>query len=191
MKRTQLGLRAGLAVVVMICLGCSNKSKDTTEECATSPEAEKAVPERTVLSKPANGDLDWCRACVVGPHGFMSCQRVTADSATESRGALKARARGKACEDSGFKADACPDDKVIAISCKGDAPPKDKTAAGKAMLNALKTSGPLILKKDAKKPTVIHPTADPKSETGDAAEKAPPAEPKKTPAKKSGQIPVV
>jgi len=193
MKREKMGLWAGLAVVLMVTAGCSNRSKKSTEACTDPPKGERVVSERTVISTPKRDDLDWCRACVVGPHGFMSCQRVVAESAGESRGSLMGKARDKACEDSGFKKEACPDDKVIAVSCKGDAPPKDKSAAGKAMLKALKTSGPLILKQDAKKPD--SPPSAPTAKEGATDGKSPPSkevpDKKKAPAAKGGTIPVV
>jgi hypothetical protein len=166
---------------VVLAAGCSNKPKDKEAECVTPPKGEKIVAERTVISAPDRKDWDWCRACVVGPHGFMSCQRVTADSPNESRGAIRERARAKACEDSGFTKETCPDEKVIAIACKGDEPPKDKTAAGKAMLKALKTSGPLVLTSDPKDPSKKVITV-PKDKQGNTQK---PEEPAKTPTPKS------
>lgn len=93
-------------------------------------------------------DVNWCRACVVGPHGFMSCQRVDQSNTGETDKELREKSRLKACTDSGFTETNCPPDKVISVVCKTDPPPKDKRAAGEALLKALKTSGPLVLTED-------------------------------------------
>ena len=143
--------------VFALSLACSRKSKKE-EECETQKKVESSAKN---LPAPKNnrvhikrgsrqqvGDMDWCRACVVGPHGFMSCQRVSATSKEDTRDDLRQRARIKACMDSGFTKESCPDESVIAIACKDDKPFKDKTAAGKKVLKALKKSGPLVLSSD-------------------------------------------
>ena len=103
------------------------------------------------VKKIADEDADWCRACVVGPHGFMSCQRRSATDPSETLESLREKARVAACTDSGFSADACPKDKVIGLVCKGDPEPKDKREAGTKLLKALKSSGPLVLTSDKEK----------------------------------------
>jgi hypothetical protein len=148
-------LAFGLAGV----LACSRQAKKD-EECETRDKVEtpaKAQPKksdsRVYIKKGTRqpvGEVDWCRACVVGPHGFMSCQRVNAASKDETREALRGRARIKACLDSGFTEESCPSESVIAIACKGDKPAADKTAAGKKVMKALKKSGPLVLSSDPK-----------------------------------------
>lgn len=132
--------------------GCNtNKEK----ECVDPPTPAKSASlnkkedgsKKTSATVPQK-DADWCRACVVGPHGFMSCQRKTATDPKETRTQLRERARLAACTDSGFAADQCPKDKVIGLICKGDPEPKDKREAGNKLLKALKNSGPLVLTDD-------------------------------------------
>lgn len=102
-------------------------------------------------------DSMWCRSCVVGPAGYMSCQTVHQAVTTETTDALRDRARLAACKDAGFAEGKCPAQGVISLVCKGDPPPADETAAGKAMLEALKGSGPLVLTKDGKTvPNIMH-----------------------------------
>ena len=175
MRRQKNALSVLLISALILFIGCSNKPKSKEEECADETKTAKAASGDKKASATSKKDRDWCRACVVGPHGFMSCQRVT-QQGSESRGELRQKARDKACEDSGFRKDACPDNKVIALSCKGDTPPKDKTAAGKAMLKALKTSGPLILKKpDPNQPTpTIAPREGKPPKESAPSEEAPP-----------------
>ncbi len=160
--------------------GCSNKVQDKAEcEGVSKAVDDKKTATEAVTpksdSKGDQSDKDWCRACVVGPHGFMSCQRVAAE-ANESRGELRRKSRDKACEDSGFPKDACPDNKVIAVSCKGDAPPKDKNEAGRAMLRALKTSGPLVLKKPDSETQVPPKETQKPQDSLSSDKKAPPKE---------------
>jgi hypothetical protein len=142
-----------VVLMVSVCgilVGCKVKKE---QECVDPPEVAAAkaksgttteAAKQTVIDK----DADWCRACVVGPHGFMSCQRKSATSSSDTKDVLRERARIAACTDSGFTADNCPKDKIIGLVCKGDPEPKDKRAAGNALLKALKSSGPLVLTDD-------------------------------------------
>jgi hypothetical protein len=153
-------------VLVMVCVlsvfnGCKSKKEGSDEDCVDPPNASvtkeataasadgKSAPQNKVVM--SDKDVNWCRACVMGPHGFMSCQRVSQSTTTETMEQLRDRARIAACKDSGFTETNCPPDKVISVACKGDPPPKDKRAAGEALLKALKTSGPLVLTKDGAK----------------------------------------
>jgi hypothetical protein len=134
------------------------KRSDNNEECvdpAASAGAKATVDSKASASKstPVNlneKDMMWCRSCVVGPAGFMSCQTIRQSDAAETTAALRDRARVAACVDSGFTKDHCPASNVVTTACKGDPPPADKTAAAKAMLDALKTSGPVVVTKDGK-----------------------------------------
>jgi hypothetical protein len=131
---------------------------DDSKEAASSVQAKAPTP---IRMNPK--DVMWCRSCVVGPHGFMSCQSVTQSNLSETVDELRDRARIAACVDSGFTKDNCPASGVISVVCKGDPPPADKTAAGKAMLDALKNSGPVVLTKEGKTvPNIMHqPKAGP------------------------------
>jgi hypothetical protein len=146
--------RVTFGVILVVALACSRQNKEE-EACDTAPDKVQAAAKPQTAEKekrmrvPAPSDADWCRACVVGPHGFMSCQRVNG-SYGESLNSLRERARIKACLDSGFTEASCPSESVIAISCKDDKPAKDKTAAGKKVMQALKKSGPLVLTSDPK-----------------------------------------
>ena len=141
--------------MMIMGIGCK-VGKDADKECVDPPEAVaakgtkspsegKASEKKVVMSE---DDVNWCRACVVGPHGFMSCQRVNQSNTAETEEQLREKARIAACTDSGFTETNCPPDKVISVACKGDPPPKDKRAAGEALLKALKNSGPLVLTED-------------------------------------------
>jgi hypothetical protein len=133
------------------------------ESGTPAPAAPK--PERIIQDAK---DIMWCRSCAVGPAGYMSCQTVRQATTTETTEALRERARLAACKDAAFPEGKCPAASVISLVCKGDPPPKDETAAGKAMLEALKGSGPIVLTKDGK--TVPNIMYDKKSGPG-----APPA----------------
>ena len=133
-----------------VLLGCNANKEE--KECVDPPKTESkagAVSEDGSKkgAAAAKKDADWCRACVVGPHGFMSCQRKTAEP-SETREQLKERARLAACTDSGFTEEQCPKDKVIGLVCKGDPEPTNKREAGSKLLKALKSSGPLVLTDD-------------------------------------------
>ncbi len=110
--------------IVMLILSCSqNKNKE--EECVDPPESEKKTKivtrDRIRINRGIDkSKADWCRTCVMGPKGWASCQVVYADSDSESRDAVKARSREKACDDAGFKKGVCPEKAVIGVSCKGD-----------------------------------------------------------------------
>ena len=141
----------------MIVAACGKQPAD--EKCSDPPAA--TAPDSTAKKTasaadkpiPVNRDLSnvmWCRSCVVGPAGYMSCKTVRPNGASESTDVLRERARVDACVDSGFTKDNCPGSNVISLVCKGDPEPEDKTAAGKALLNALRGSGPVVLTKDGK-----------------------------------------
>ncbi|MDD5306268.1 MAG: hypothetical protein PHU25_03000 [Deltaproteobacteria bacterium] len=107
------------------------------EECpdpAKGAAGKKARIERRNLGRVGDDDpnADWCRACVMGPKGFASCQRALAESPAETKDVLRAKARDRACKDSGFTGE-CPDKAVIGMFCKGDQPPKDGLTPGKAL----------------------------------------------------------
>lgn len=139
-----------------LLMGCNaNKEKECvdppTKSASLKKDEDGAGKNSATVAKTATvakKDADWCRACVVGPHGYMSCQRKTATNPAETHEQLRERARLAACTDAGFAADKCPKEKVIGLVCKGDPEPKDKREAGTKLLNALKNSGPLVLTKD-------------------------------------------
>lgn len=170
-----------LAALLALTSACSRKPE--AEKCEDPKAAADAIT--TAAAKGESGtpapaapkperiiqdakDIMWCRCCAVGPAGYMSCQTVRQATTTETTDALRERARLAACKDAAFPEGKCPAASVISLVCKGDPPPKDETAAGKAMLEALKGSGPIVLTKDGK--TVPNIMYDKKSGPG-----APPA----------------
>ena len=142
-----------LVATALLAASCARKSEEA--KCDDPPSANDSTKSGAASSTPAKAtmeakDLMWCRSCVVGPAGYMSCQTVRQKMTTETKDETRDRARLAACKDAGFPEGTCPSSGVISVTCKGDPPPEDKTAAGKAMLNALKSSGPLVLTKDGK-----------------------------------------
>ncbi len=117
-----------------LVFACSSEKKE--KECVDPPPApskkvtEMPLPMKSTVDK---SKADWCRACVMGPKGWASCMKVYAENEGETRDLLKNRARDKACVDSGYEKDKCPQQSVIALTCKGDAPPKGTTTPGKAL----------------------------------------------------------
>jgi hypothetical protein len=122
--------------LVTALLGCF-KGKEV--ECRDPQPASQNTPAKKLDSFGAAGarerspDDDWCRACVMGPKGWASCQTVYAKSKGESREALKESSKEKACDDAGFEKGGCPDKAVLGITCKGDKPPPGSEDAAKAM----------------------------------------------------------
>lgn len=132
---TALLTGAGL-ICSLAAIGCSEKTEqpDCVPQKPSAP-AQAAGVERTAVAKiPVDKEkADWCRACVLGPHGYASCQRVYAAAEGELRDDVRARAKKQACDDAGFKPGECQDKNVIALLCKGDPPPPNATEPGKAL----------------------------------------------------------
>ena len=176
-----------MAALTAVTASCARKS--APEKCEDTA-AGAAVPQKAAepqkAAKPvqtAAADAMWCRSCVVGPAGYMSCQTVRQETTTEAKDQLRDRARLAACKDAGFAEGTCPASGVISLTCKGDPPPTDKTAAGKAMLNALKGSAPLVLTKDGKTMrNIMHPDA---AGASDAVQKPAETQPKEAPKEKA------
>ena len=170
-----------IAVFTALTASCARKS--APEKCEDTA-AGAAAPQKTAAPvQTATADAMWCRSCVVGPAGYMSCQTVRQVTKTETTEQLRDRARLAACKDAGFAEGTCPASGVISLACKGDPPPTDKTAAGKAMLNALKGSAPLVLTKDGKTMrNIMHPDA---AGASDAAQKPAETQPKDAPKEKA------
>ena len=173
---------AGLGLIATACgkRPADEKCTDPPASAAPAAEAKKAAAadDKPIPVKRDLRNVMWCRSCVVGPAGYMSCKTVRPNAASESNDALRERARVEACVDSGFTKDNCPGSNVISLMCKGDPEPKDKTAAGKAMLDALRGSGPVVLTKDGKTvPNIMYdkkagPGApEPSAATKDSAKK--------------------
>lgn len=160
-------------VFLFLSLGCKSKEEPECEPANPSAQTETNTPldKGRVLVAPK--DADWCRACVVGPKGYMSCKKVDGQPGPEHRRGLRARARLEACLDSGFTEENCPKENVMAIVCKGDSEPnqEQKTKTAQKVLKALKNSGPLVLKQPEKssgKDAASTPSAEPEK-TGEAA----------------------
>ncbi len=164
-------------VSILLFSGCkSGKEPDCAPApAAAQPETKEPVDKGKVIVSAK--DADWCRACVVGPKGYMSCKKVDGTPGPEHRSGLRARARLEACLDSGFTEESCPKENVMAIVCKGDAEPnlEQKTETAKRVLKALKNSGPLVLKKpaanDKEAENVPSPAPDKPEETAQNPEK--------------------
>jgi hypothetical protein len=127
-RRTVSGacLAAAVTAWALALPSCSSESKQPDCVPADGAQPKKGGTYEMTPLKVEDADKknnDWCRACVMGPNRFASCQRVYGDTPTEPREAIRERARIKACVDSGFKADACPAAATIGIACKGDPPP--------------------------------------------------------------------
>ena len=128
-----------VALVSALAAGCWNKAEPECE--APAPVAAKKKTERKPLqainvSAQEKRDKDWCRACVMGPKGWASCQTAYAFEESETRESLKGRAREKACDDAGFEKNACPDKAVLAVLCKGEDPPSGSENVAKALQSA-------------------------------------------------------
>lgn len=139
------GLVLGL-VAALAAGGCSSKEKEP--DCVPAIGAPEA-PKPGVVSRPlVVGDAadkknnDWCRACVMGPKGYASCQRVYGDTPDEPRDRIRERALKRACADSGYAGEACPAQAVIGQSCKGDPPPPGAMAPGDALQNLYQKLNP-------------------------------------------------
>ncbi len=126
-----------LLLLFSLVFACSSQKAE--KECVDPP---KSVVPKTLRSlgeggpkkKPVNkAKADWCRACVMGPKGWASCMKVFAEKQDEARDRTKQRAKEKACIDSGYEKDQCPQKAVIALTCKGDPPPKGTTTPAKAL----------------------------------------------------------
>jgi hypothetical protein len=147
LRRTVLGVPL-VTIVVAWALplpSCSSESKQPDCVPADGAQTKKgATYEMTplVIGNADKKNNDWCRACVMGPNRFASCQRVYGDTPTEPRDAIRERARIKACVDSGFKADACPTGATIGIACKGDPPPPNAGNPAKILQDMYKQMNP-------------------------------------------------
>ena len=104
--------------------GCSPKSKEI--DCEDTSSGKKAVTgeAKTEATGPDRDESDWCHACVLGPKGYTSCQRVYAVDERESRDSLRKRSADRACKDAGFKEGECPASSIISMVCKGANLPK-------------------------------------------------------------------
>jgi hypothetical protein len=140
-KRAPAGPVLGLGILLVVS-SCGSPDGQPAADC--EPAAPVKV-ERISLGRAGAGDNrggDWCRACVWAKAGFASCQRVFAESADEGRDAVRARARAKACQDAGWPVDACPDDRVISLICKGDASPAGTENPGAALQDLYRQLNP-------------------------------------------------
>lgn len=142
-------LRRSTPAVVAAALAlpaCSSEKKEP--DCVPAAEPKRLAEGQKIEMTPLQIDsaekekLDWCRACIMGPKGYASCQRVYARTPTEPREEVRKRAREKACVDSGFPADACPTTAEIGIVCKGDPPPPNSGDPAKALQNMYQKLNP-------------------------------------------------
>lgn len=125
-KRILWRSAAALAAAALALPACSSEKKEP--DCVPAADAKPEAGKKYEVTPLVTGDKDkkdndWCRACIMGPKGYASCQRVYGDTPAEPREKVRARARAKACVDSGFPADACPETATIGIVCKGEPPP--------------------------------------------------------------------
>ena len=121
--------------LAMFSVACSS---DKEKECVDPPGTEGKVQKvtRTHLgtnNRPADPNADWCRACVMGPKGWASCQIAYATKMGEDRAQIKERSRQKACLDAGFKKGECPESALKDITCKGDPTPEGADKMGEAL----------------------------------------------------------
>ncbi len=191
-----IGLTACLvtAITVFACgkkndtTNC-NDTKQTDAKSAAISSSESANKTENVaeLNKKTSDDNAWCRSCVVGPAGFMSCQTVRDESAAQATAELREKARIKACVDSGFTEDNCPDSKIISLQCKGDPQPSDPQEAGKKMMEALRGSSPVIVTKDGQTiPNAMH-----KPPSGPGEIPKPSKEAEKSSEKDAPKVPII
>ncbi len=127
--------RVAVAALLISALGCSRARE---EECVDPPKSATTKKKYThdqlgKVPQTPDPNADWCRTCVKSPKGWASCQLVYATEAGEDRAEVKKRSRQRACDDAGYAKGACPDKAVIAVSCKGDAPPVSPAEAQKAL----------------------------------------------------------
>jgi hypothetical protein len=115
-------------LVVLLAVGlCLAACKPESEEPDCVPAEPAKVEKKAKVKKVRRVSTidkkkaDWCRACVMGPKGWASCQ-VAYGEPGEDREVVRARSREKACDDAGFEKGKCPDKAVLAIKCKGDQP---------------------------------------------------------------------
>ena len=136
-------LAAAWALVLPSC-SSDKKEPDCVPAAGAKTDGDGKTYEMTPLlvDKEAKKNNDWCRACIMGPKGYASCQRVYGDTPTEPRDVIRQRARTKACVDSGFPADGCPDKATIGITCKGDPPPPNAGDPAKALQDLYKKLNP-------------------------------------------------
>ncbi|HUT77456.1 MAG TPA: hypothetical protein VM285_07205 [Polyangia bacterium] len=157
-----------LAALLPLLWSCAPSGDRPVADCETAGatgEAKASVRiERVGLGRVGDGDnrdKDWCRACVWSKVGFASCQRVHAVSVGEERALIRARARAKACEDAGWPADSCPEDKIISLLCEGDAPPPGTRDPGDALQDLYRKLNPGKLEGQAGPGAVPAPDAGP------------------------------
>lgn len=120
---------AGFLLIFFSLAASACRSQTASPECDTVAPAPVAAP---MARRPAP-NADWCRACVMSPKGFASCQRVYAETTTEPREVVRQRSLDKACLDAGFGKGACPDQAIIAVGCKDDPPAPGTKNAGEAL----------------------------------------------------------
>jgi hypothetical protein len=137
-------LAAGVAALAAAACSSEKAQPDCVPAPASKPAEKGAKYEMTPLGglDAEKKDNDWCRACVMGPKGYASCQRVYGDTPTEAREVIRVRARDKACADAGFPKDACPASATIGIVCKGDPPPPNAGDPAKILQGMYKQLNP-------------------------------------------------
>ena len=145
--RKRIPWKSAIAAVAaaLVLPACSSEKKepDCVPAADTKAQAGKKYEVTPLLTENmGKKDNDWCRACIMGPKAFASCQRVYGDTKTEPREKIRERARAKACVDSGFPADACPVSATIGIVCKGDPPPANSGDPAKILQDMYQQMNP-------------------------------------------------
>ena len=115
-------MKRNLLFIILLLLAACEVKKEAPECPAEEPEA------NTTVLKKSHRHGDWCRACVMGQQ-WASCQTVRAESESDGRAVLKARALERACNDAGYKKGDCPEAAIISRICKGDDKPGDSASA--------------------------------------------------------------
>ena len=110
-----------LLITFLLFVACSAE-KDAPECPADEPAS------NTKILKKANREGDWCRVCVMGQK-WASCQTARAESETEERAVLEARAVERACTDAGYKKEDCTESVIISKICKGESKPRSSGSA--------------------------------------------------------------
>lgn len=125
--------------ITLAPVGCNTQKSEP--ECIEPPKSnpQKVVVQRRLPIQPPDPEKqkrDWCRTCVMGPEGWASCQVAFGETDDEPRDLIKKRSRERACLDSGFKEGECPDNRVVAVTCKGEETPKGHDETAKALQKA-------------------------------------------------------
>jgi hypothetical protein len=139
MRKPSLILGVCVLAAASVTAACGGGEEEVdcvpAEKPAPKPEKKAKVVKRVLNPQAmANPDGNWCRACVMGPRGYASCQKVYEQNSDEELASIRRRARTKACLDAGFKDDSsCPDAAIIGLTCKGDPPPPNATDPSTAL----------------------------------------------------------